>query len=380
MTAGTQAGPQADRGLPRLCFYSFNLVNLYREKPTGMVGGAEVQYHQIARHLSPGYDIHVVTLPPPQPDLVVPPGHTLHLVADPRGAGRIGRFLRRTMGFWRAFRAADASCYFERGAGFATFLTALYCRLHRRRFVYHWASDDDLQGRRMAEFPALRPLFVLGRRMAAVQVCQTDVQFHLLSPRERRRAVVIPNLLDTSIPWRPGPGGDVVLWVGSIKPQAKRPDRFLDLAAALPERRFRMCGDLRGPPAFQQAFRDRLAASPNVDWVGFVERRDLPPHYSAARCLVNTSDFEGFPNTFLEACASGVPCVSLNVDPNGILAGGAGRFLNGDASALPKAVEGLFEDGPWAAARQACAAVAREHAPEASARRHRELLAQLGIA
>jgi Glycosyl transferases group 1 len=371
-------GPEPDRGLPRLCFYSFNLVNLYRAKPTGMVGGAEVQYRQIGMALSSDHDIHIVTVPPAVDDLVVPTGHTLHLVPDPK-AGRIGRFLKRSAGFWRSFTRADAACYFERGAGFATFLLALHCKLHRRPFVYHWASDDDLQGKRMSEFPALRPFFVWGRRMAAAQVCQTQVQMDLLTPRERRKAVIIPNLLDTSIPWRPAPGGDLVLWVGSIKPQAKRPDRFLDLAEALPARRFRMCGDLRGSAEFQKSFRERLAKLPNVDWVGFVERSDLPPHYAAARCLVNTSDFEGFPNTFLEACASGVPCVSLNVDPNGILASGAGRFLAGDATALGPAVEGLFQDKAWRDARKACAQVALDHAPEASARRHRELLARLGV-
>jgi glycosyltransferase involved in cell wall biosynthesis len=378
MAVDTRAGPAADRGLPRLCFHSFNVVNLYRAKPTGMVGGAEVQYRQIAQQLASDHDIHVVTVPPAVDDLAVPQGHTLHLVPDPK-AGRIARFVRRTMDFMRAFRRADAACYFQRGAGFATFVVALHCRLHGRPFVFHWASDDDLDGRRMSEFPALRPFFVLGRRMAAAQVCQTQVQMDLLPARERRRAVIIPNLVDPSIPWRLGTGGDLVLWVGAIKPQAKRPDLFLDLAAALPGRRFRLCGDLRGPPAFQQAFRDRLARLPNVDWVGFVERRDLPAHYAQARCLVNTSDFEGFPNTFLEACASGVPCVSLNVDPNGILAAGAGRHLAGDVAGLVPAVESLFSQPAWAAARTACAQVASDHAPEASARRHRELLARLGV-
>ncbi|MHB1261265.1 MAG: glycosyltransferase family 4 protein [Thermoplasmatota archaeon] len=374
----SHAGPDADRGRPRLCFHSFNLVHLYRSRITGMVGGAEVQYRQLAAELATDFDIHVVTITSPQDDLVVPPHHTLHTVPDPQG-GRIRRFTRRSADFWAAFKAADAACYFQRGAGFATFLLALHCKVRRRPFVFHWASDDDLDGKRMSEFPALRPFFKVGRKWAAIQVCQTEHQLSLLSPRERRRAVVIPNVLDHSVPWRAGKGGDRILWVGSVKPQAKRPDLFLDLAAALPGRRFRMVGDLRGPAEFQQRFRARLAELSNVEWAGFVERRDLPAEYAKARVLVNTSDFEGFPNTFLEAAACGVPIVSLNVDPNGILAGGAGRFLAGDVAGLPGAVEALHGDTEWRKARAACAEVAASHSPQAGAARLRAVLERLGV-
>jgi glycosyltransferase involved in cell wall biosynthesis len=290
----------------------------------------------------------------------------------------VGRFARRSAWFWQAFRAADAQAYFQRGAGFATFLMALHCKVHRRPFVFHWASDDDLDGRRMSEFPALRPFFKLGRRWARLQVCQTAHQMGLLPPRERRRAVLIPNVLDTSLPWKVG-AGDRVLWVGAIKPQAKRVDRFLDLAAALPQRRFLMAGDLRGPPSFQRGFRERLAGLPNVEWLGFTERHDLPKVYARGRVLVNTSDFEGFPNTFLEAAACGVPTVSLNVDPNGILGGGAGRFLAGDVAGLPRAVEELFLEGQWRAARKACERVVADHSPATGARRLREALASIGV-
>jgi glycosyltransferase involved in cell wall biosynthesis len=205
-------------------------------------------------------------------------------------------------------------------------------------------------------------------------VCQTERQLGLLPPRERARAVVIPNVLDDGVPWRAATGSEV-LWVGSIKPEAKRPDLFLVLAAALPARRFRMVGPLQGPPEFQEEFRRRAAALPNVAWVGAVPRAALPEQYARARVLVNTSDFEGFPNTFLEACASGVPIVSLNVDPNGMLERhGAGTFLHGNAGRLPAAVDALFRPEPWQRCRAACAEVAQAHAPAAGADRLAALL------
>jgi hypothetical protein len=209
-----------------------------------------------------------------------------------------------------------------------------------------------------------RALFRIGRRLAHVQACQTREQLALLSSRQRKRAVLLRNVADTTLPWRPA-RGKTVLWVASIKPKAKRPHLFLDLAEALPRRRFRMVGDLRGPAEFQAGFRRRLAGLPNVDWEGPLERTELPARYAAARCLVNTSDTEGFPNTFLEACCAGLPIVSLAIDPDGLLREqGAGLALDGDPARLPQAVESTFDDAVWAPLSKAASAAAARHSPE----------------
>ena len=51
---------------------------------------------------------------------------------------------------------------------------------------------------------------------------------------------------------------------------------------------------------------------------GLVARDRLPALYSAATALLCTSDYEGFPNTFLEAWSFGTPVVSM-VDPDSLL-------------------------------------------------------------
>ncbi|MCA1656367.1 MAG: glycosyltransferase, partial [Actinobacteria bacterium] len=48
-------------------------------------------------------------------------------------------------------------------------------------------------------------------------------------------------------------------------------------------------------------------------------RDELIALYARAVAVVNTSGFEGFPNTFMEAWACGVPVLSLSVDPDGVI-------------------------------------------------------------
>jgi glycosyltransferase involved in cell wall biosynthesis len=350
----------------RIALVATQAANAYMDNPTGGVGGIEVQYRLLAAHLAHHAQVAVVLgAPPPGAVLRGDPGVELVPIprATRRGVGRQSRLL------WKALREARADVYLQSGAGIQTLLTALYARLHGKRAIYHWASDADRDGSLMAGLSIERRLFRLGRWLADWQLCQTERQASFLGRREARRASLLPNLLDSTVAWRLAHGPDV-LWVGNIKPEAKRPDRFLDLAAALPHRRFRMVGELRGPPAFKAEMRERIAALPNVAWVGFVPRPGLPSQYEHARCLVNTSDTEGFSNTFLEAFASGVPVVSLNVDPNGVLARqGAGAFLDGDVAGLPAAIERMFGEPAWSACRAACLRVAREHDPDALARR-----------
>lgn len=364
----------------RVCLVTAHLGNAYHATRAHGVRGAEVQYDLVSRALADRFEVHVVTSPPESPGpIALPPGIQVHFV-DPAwrtAKGRLRRFRLYARAFNAALKEADARVYMQTVLGIDTTLTQRFCRRGGRRFVYHWASDADLKGLFMKEFPGIRPFYRLARRHADAQVCQTEAQLAMLSPRERRRATIIPNSLDTRIAWRPADGPEV-LWVGTIKGETKRPDLFLDLAAALPHRRFRMVGEVRGGAGFQEAFKARAATLPNVTVTGFVPRAQLPGQYRHGRVLVNVSDHEGFPNTFLEACACGVPVVSLNVDPNGILARqGVGTFLAGDKAGLAPAVERLFQDGPWQEARKACAEVARQHQPATAARRVADLIHRL---
>ena len=95
---------------------------------------------------------------------------------------------------------------------------------------------------------------------------------------------------------------------------------LLDVAERLPSIDFTMVGGkLPDAPELYEEAAARAAALPNVAFLGSVPFNEMGELYARAQVLVCTSEIEGFPNTFLQAWASGTPVVST-VDADGVIA------------------------------------------------------------
>jgi glycosyltransferase involved in cell wall biosynthesis len=109
-----------------------------------------------------------------------------------------------------------------------------------------------------------------------------------------------------------------VLWVSNIR-GVKRPDRILALARRLPDARVHMVGGpLPGEEALFREIRRMAESQSNVTFHGRLSYWESSMLYSRARVLVNTSDVEGFPNSYLQAWIRGVPVVTL-IDPDRVI-------------------------------------------------------------
>lgn len=84
----------------------------------------------------------------------------------------------------------------------------------------------------------------------------------------------------------------------------------------------------------------RLQKIKNVVLTGRLNHKETIQLIANAKALINTSNFEGFPNIFLEAWAVGVPVISLNVNPGNVFnKHNLGICCNGDLNKMKESIE-----------------------------------------
>jgi glycosyltransferase involved in cell wall biosynthesis len=278
-----------------------------------VVGGAEVQQSILARlFASHGHRVSMVCLDYGQPERARIDGIEVFRIFGLKQGLPLLRFLHpRVTSMWRALREVDADIYYCRSVSPWVGVIAEFCRRHGRRAIYAGASDRDFVPGQGGQMRHARDRWLFRRGLAAMDaiVAQNEVQRASCRETYGRDALVIPSCYELPQE-RQAAARDCVLWVGTLH-ENKRPELLLELAARLPQRRFVLIGGPRqGSEAFYERIRAQAAAAPNVTLTGFLPLAQVEPWFDRAAVLVNTSTYEGMPNTFLQAWARGVPTVA----------------------------------------------------------------------
>ena len=86
----------------------------------------------------------------------------------------------------------------------------------------------------------------------------------------------------------------------------------------MPDCKFVMAMNIGQKDRFEMAFKCSQEIS-NLNFLGAVKQSETQNLFDQALVYVHTSEREGFPNTYLQACAGKTPIVSLSIDPDSIL-------------------------------------------------------------
>jgi glycosyltransferase involved in cell wall biosynthesis len=228
---------------------------------------------------------------------------------------------------WKALSSADADIYVLKCASPGVPLVATFCKIRRRVFVYRLASLLESDGTYIRQRPVLGRLFAWSLRQAKLVFAQNKTDAENLARTTNISSHVIPN--GHRLPPVQKQSRDIILWAGRDDP-VKNPEYFLELAKAIPNERFVMvCQTLYN----DQHYKDLISQAgkiPNLQFVRHVPFNQIDDYFLRAKILVNTSDSEGFPNTFIQAGKCGASILSFNVNPDGFLDRfGCGLYADG---------------------------------------------------
>lgn len=299
------------------------------------IGGIETDLVTLARLLAAdGKRVALIVYDEGQPAIVDVDGIMVFSSFSASAGLPLLRFLfPRATGILRTVSRIRSRYVVQMGAGVETGWTAIATKwlARGRRFVFLAGSDTDC----MASLPRLdllreRAVYRIGLKLADRVLAQTDTQAALLKSEFDIPAEVLrlPNDLRSETPSlqvqdvsRSASDECVkrLLWVGRIDAN-KRPHWMFDLAEAYPEYRFDIVGEANVDDGYSRQFKERAAGFDNIVLHGKIPRSEIGRFYGAADVLCCTSEFEGFPATFLEAWSYGLPTVST-VDPGQYLSG-----------------------------------------------------------
>ena len=251
-------------------------------------------------------------------------------------------------------------------------------------FVYRAANDMDADDRYKTRLSVYEAFFYqLGLKKAAAIVCQNEYQLQNFKKRFPNKPMIIlhnPYEAAEKAPPKLVTERKYIAWLGVFQPQ-KNLSALLEITKALPDHQFRI-GGKASSTSMDDDTRLALKAleeAPNVTFEGYVKRTQIASFLSNAQVLLNTSHYEGFSNTFLEAFAVGTPIVcTRKVDPDHIIENNQLGMTSEDYDELPTCIHQVINDIGYAKMADRCQKyVIQEHNPKRLASEFATFLAKL---
>lgn len=312
----------------RVCLFVEYLYPVVSQGRVPFAGGIEVQLANLGRGLAAeGMDVTVVTCDFGQEDGLVVDGMRLVKCWPPNAGLPVARFFhpRLTRGI-AALRRADADVYIVQGAALWAGIVCDVAHALGRRFLWLVGHDHDV----MASLPDVhgwrdRTWVRRAIRHADAIVSQTEKQRRMLVEAFARPSTVIPN--PVALPPREllaraagAATAPTIAWLATYKP-SKRPEWFTRFAETHPDVRCRMAGVIPVPPLTRECWDAAGAVAtrcPNLEVLPTVPHERVAEFLREATLFAHSSPAEGFPNTFLESWANGLPTVTA-FDPDGVI-------------------------------------------------------------
>lgn len=243
--------------------------------------------------------------------------------------------LRRFGYFWdyfrlqRALKAFAPHVIYQRVGSAYTGISVRYARRSGTPLIWHVASEKDCRKAPPISQMLGRPHAIIETRLAGLGVAhadlvvaQTEDQIKMLRENFGREADrLVRNFHHVPPASGKRAGRFTVVWIANLKP-LKRPELFLEIASLLrgvSDIEFVMVGQAYLSQSMQSSFDRMVKTHTNVKYLGPRSQEYVNKLLERSHLLVNTSEWEGFSNTFIQAWMRSVPVLTLGVNPDSLL-------------------------------------------------------------
>jgi glycosyltransferase involved in cell wall biosynthesis len=318
-------------------------------------GGGELQIALLAKALAmKGHEVVIID-PYADENFITAEGVKLINVPDwNKGLRVIRLFQYRIPSFYKLLKEQKADYYYIRMRSYLNLLPYRAAKKTKGKFIIGLAHDLDVASLRdkikygyKAKFNFFEFLTVwlpsdltfsyLLKRADHITLQHSGQRVRLLA--NNKRAAVFPNIFDyNNLPAIKKTPGNYFVHVGSMT-MLKGTGNLFELIKILnSDTKIIIIGqpcDSKSEKIYKQ-----LEKIENVVLKGRLGHFETLQLIANAKALINTSNYEGFPNVFLEAWALGIPVISLNVNPGNVFDKfELGIFCEGDIEKMKESIE-----------------------------------------
>lgn len=309
----------------KILFYDFNIPNLINDQESDG-GGASIQANNwINGLLANNIKISVIVEDSVEDLTISQKIEFIKSYKKNKGIPIINWIYYRYPKLKRNIQACKPEYLYQAGAGFLTFVLARICQQLNIAFIHRIANDADVDERiKYRLSPVTRWLYLSALKKTTHILCQNNYQYQqIISKYSNKNILMIHNpitIKNTNQVTIPFNKRMYIAWLGIFQHQ-KNMMGLLQIVKELPQMVFKIGGTpIHNIDKSTAEAVIELKKCSNVRFEGFIKRSELNEFLGNAYLLLNTSFYEGFSNTFLEAFTVGTPVVAIKkVDPSTII-------------------------------------------------------------
>ncbi|MCF6366603.1 MAG: glycosyltransferase family 4 protein [Bacteroidales bacterium] len=329
----------------KICFFSPASYPFFVENSEVAHGGAELQMFLWARYLSENSNFNIKFLVRINKKREIKKNHNVKLINTIQLKQNESFFLKLLNSIKYLFQLIriNPDIIICTNANAIVGISAFYAILFRKKFIYRTSSLIDVNKNYINLNGLSGKLYKYGLVKAAKVITQNKEHKILLKKNHKIEAPLLKNMIE--IKEESTYKKQFILWVSRFA-EMKNPELFLQLSGFFPERKFVMiCPHTDSNKPEWEKLKSKAEKLKNLTFIRKVPFSEIQEYFNKAELFLNTSDYEGFPNTFLQAAQSKTPIVSLNVNPDNFITDyNCGIFANGNFDLLYSKMKELLKN------------------------------------